>query len=204
MPTPTRLRCSQTRCWSPLSTALLCDAMTRNVLHAGVVQSGATHGIYITCDAAQAVHRSDLQPTAKRSTARNCWTGLCGATDRYRMQYVAPTCEAVESMVLTSAAPLSPAARPIAGTCSKKKCDTPQYVALGRFVMPNYDLLRNDSDALHRMYSSASTQSGARTDSRGSSASAALAATPGSGGGTATAARTSSGGSAATATRHRS
>jgi hypothetical protein len=202
VPTPTPLRCSQTRCWSPQWTAPLCGAMIRKVLHAGIAQCAATHRTYITCDAAQAVHRTDLQLTARRSTARTCGAGQHGAADRYQMQYVAPSRDAVGSDAVTSAAQRSAAMHPIAGVCSKKKCDTPQYVALNRSAVPNYDLLRNDSDALHRMYSNASTESGARTESRGSGRSAALAAIPGSGGSTATTARTSSGGSTATATRH--
>lgn len=204
MPTPTPLRCRQTRCCQPRWAGPHRDALNRKVLQDVAAQSDAPQRRHIDCNAAQGTRRTSQHVTAMRSGARTYCTQRCGAQYRSRMQYAAPSCSVVGSAVLVSIAPQRPGVRPIAGKCSKKGRDTPQYVASDSAVMPNYCLLRNDSDALHRMYSTASEGSGARIDSRGSGDSAAFAARPGSGGSTATAARTSSGGSTATATRHRS
>ena len=204
MPTPTASRSSQTRCWQLLWAALRYDAMARKVLHTVAAQRGATQRRHMRCAAVHVMHRFNQHLTAMRLAAGNCYVERCGGIHRCRAQYGASAYAAVESTVLASNTPRPTAMHPIAVKCNKKKYDTPQYVALDRYSMPNYDLLRNESDALHRMYSTASKGSGARSDGSGSSGSAALTATPGSGGSTATAARTSSGGSAATAARHRS
>jgi hypothetical protein len=204
VPTPTPLRCRQTRCCQPLWTGPHCDAIDRKVLQDVAAHSGAPQRRHIDCDAVQVTRRTCLHVTAVRSDAGMYYAQCCCARYRCPTQYSVPSYSAIGSAVLVSVAPHPPAVQPLAGKSSKKKRDTPQYVACDRSAMPNYYLLRNASDALHRMYSTASAESGARTDSRGSGESAALAARPGSGGSTATAARTSSGGSAATATRHRS
>lgn len=204
MPAPTPLRCSQTRCWSPLSPTPRYAAMDRKVLLADAAQRGTPHRRSYACGAVQVIRRSALHKPAMQVAENNYSAKRCRVMQRGRPQYAAMTCGAAVCTALTSGAPQSAAVHPIAGGCGKKNCDTPQYVAVNHVAMSNYNLLRNNSDALHRMYSTASTQSGARTDSRGSGGSAALAATHGSGGSTATAARTGSGGSTATATRHRS